>query len=123
MFISQPFDEFLEVKYERITDTSVKVTLPIRPIFATPSGYIHGGIISTLADAALRNAVSPDEKGRAKAVAIDLNVTFLKKSKAATLIARAFAVKEGVNLTHAECIIHDDNDQVIAKAKAILFNQ
>lgn len=122
MFIPQPFDEFLEVRYERITDTSVKVTLPIKPIFTAGSGFIRGGIISTLADAALRNAVSPDEHGRPKVAAVEVNVTFLKKSKSATLIARAFAVKEGANLTHADCIIHDEGDQVIAKAKAILFN-
>lgn len=123
MFIPQPFDEFLDVTYERITETSIKVTLPIKPTFANSSGYIHGGIISILADSALRNAVSPDENGRQKAAAIDLNVTFLKKSKSELLIARAFAVKEGANLTHADCIIHDDHDHVIAKAKAILFNQ
>lgn len=123
MFVPQPFDEFLEVKYERISDTSVKVTLPIKPVFAAGSGFIRGGIISTLADAALRNAVSPDEHGQPKVTAVDVNVTFLKKSKSGMLIARAFAIKEGATLTHADCIIHDEHDQVIAKAKAILFNQ
>lgn len=58
MFIRQPFDEFLEMKYERITENSVKLTLPIKPVYV-----------------------------------------------------------------HSVGVIHDDQDQVIAKAKAILFNQ
>lgn len=123
MFIRQPFDEFLEMKYERITENSVKLTLPIKPLYVNSVDVIHGGIISTLAEVALCNTVSPDENGRQKVVTVDLNVTFLKRARSEFLIARAFAVKEGRNLTHADCIIHDDQDRVVAKAKAILFNQ
>lgn len=123
MFIRQPFDEFLEMKYERITENSVKLTLPIKPLYVNSVDVIHGGIISTLAEVALCNTVSPDENGRPKVVTVDLNVTFLKRAQSEFLIARAFAVKEGRNLTHAACIIHDDQDRVVAKAKAILFNQ
>ncbi|WKA58808.1 PaaI family thioesterase [Planococcus shenhongbingii] len=123
MFIQQPFDEFLEIKYERIAENSVKVTLPIKPLFVNSVGVIHGGIISTLADIALCNTVAPDENGKQKVVTVELNVTFLKGAKSEFLTARAFAVKEGRNLTHADCIIHDDEDQVIAKARAILFSR
>ncbi|MDN7246837.1 PaaI family thioesterase [Planococcus shenhongbingii] len=123
MFIQQPFDEFLEIKYERIAENSVKVTLPIKPLFVNSVGLIHGGIISTLADIALCNTVAPDENGKQKVVTVELNVTFLKGAKSEFLTARAFAVKEGRNLTHADCIIHDDEDQVIAKARAILFSR
>ncbi|MGK7378754.1 PaaI family thioesterase [Planococcus sp. 1R117A] len=123
MFIQQPFDEFLEIKYERIAENSVKVTLPIKPLFVNSVGVIHGGIISTLADIALCNTVAPDENGRQKVVTVELNVTFLKGAKSEFLTARAFAVKEGRHLTHADCIIHDDEDQVIAKARAILFSR
>lgn len=123
MFIRQPFDEFLEVQYERITENSVKVTLPVKPLYLNSVDVIHGGIISTLAEVALCNTVAPDENGRQKVVTVDLNVTFLNRARSEFLTARAFAVKEGRNLTHADCIIHDDKDNVIAKAKAILFNQ
>lgn len=123
MFIRQPFDEFLEIQYERITENSVKVTLPVKPLYVNSVGVIHGGIISTLAEVALCNTVAPDENGRQKVVTVDLNVTFLKRARSEFLTARAFAVKEGRSLTHADCIIHDDKDNVIAKAKAILFNQ
>ncbi|MDN7228832.1 PaaI family thioesterase [Planococcus liqunii] len=123
MFIRQPFDEFLDMSYERISENSVKVTLPIQPLFVNSVGVIHGGVIATLADVALCNTVAPDVDGKQKVVTVDLNVTFLKGAKSEFLTARAFAVKEGRNITHADCIIHDDQDHVVAKARAILFNQ
>lgn len=123
MFIRQPFDKFLEMEYERTTENSVKVTLPIKELYIDSSGLIHGGIISTLAEVALCNTVAPDGHGRQQAVTVDLNVTFLKSSRSAVLTARAFAVKEGQNLVHADCLIYDDEDHVITKAKAVLFNK
>jgi acyl-CoA thioesterase len=59
-------------------------------------------IISTLAEVALCNTVAPDENGRQKVVTVDLNVTFLKRARSVFLTARAFAVKEGRSLTHAD---------------------
>lgn len=123
MFIHQAFDEFLQLKYERVTENSIKVTMPVQPLFVNGLGIIHGGIISTLADVALCNTVMPDEHGKQTVVTVELTVTFLKPAKSGYLTARAFAVKKGRNLTHADCVIHDDDDHVVAKAKAILFNQ
>lgn len=123
MFIRQPFDEFLEMQYERITENSVKVTLPIKPLYVNSVGTIHGGIISTLADVALCNTIAPDEDGKQKVVTVDLTVTFLKSTKSEVLTARAFAVTKGRNLTHADCLIYDDQEQAVAKAKAVLFNK
>ncbi|MGI2328592.1 PaaI family thioesterase [Planococcus sp. YIM B11945] len=122
MFIRQPFDDFLEMQYERTTENSVKVTMPIKPLFVNSIGVIHGGIISTLADVALCNTVAPDSDGKQTVVTVDLTVTFIKAAKSEFLTARAFAVKKGRSLTHADCMIHDDQDNLIAKAKAVLFN-
>lgn len=44
MFIRQPFDKFLEMEYERTTENSVKVTLPIKELYIDSAGLIHGGI-------------------------------------------------------------------------------
>lgn len=123
MFIRQPFDKFLEMDYERMTENSVKVILPIKGLYVDHHGVIHGGIISTLAEVALCNTVAPDENGSQKAAIVDLNVTFLKSSTSSVLTARAFAVKEGRNLIHADCLIYDDEDRVITKAKAVLFSK
>jgi uncharacterized protein (TIGR00369 family) len=111
VFIQQPFDEFLGLQYERIDEKSVRVVL----------GVVHGGIISSLADVAMCNTIQADENNIQKVVTVDVNVTFLKGAKGDCLLAHAHLVKEGRNLTHADCLIYDEEDQLIAKAKGVFF--
>lgn len=123
MFIIQPFDEFLGLKCEKISEDDVKVTLPIKPLYINSAGVVHGGIISSLADVAMCNTVGADENNVQKVVTVDLNVTFLKGAQTEYLVAFAHVTKGGRNLTHADCLIYDDQETLVAKAKAILFNK
>jgi uncharacterized protein (TIGR00369 family) len=123
MYIVQPFDEFLDLKYERISENSVRVTLPIKPLYINSAGVVHGGILSSLADVALCNTIGADENGVQKVVTVDLNVTFLKGAKGESLTAYAQVTKAGKSLTHADCLIYDHEKNLVAKAKAVLFNR
>lgn len=122
MFIKQPLDEFLGFQYERIDENRIKVTLPIQPLYVNSVGVVHGGIISSLADVAMCNVIAANEDGTQRVVTTDLTVTFLKGAKGEYLIAHAHVFKQGRTLTHAECSIYDDQEKLVAKAKAILFN-
>jgi uncharacterized protein (TIGR00369 family) len=122
MFIHQAFDEFLGLEYERTDETRIKVVLPVKPLYINSVGVIHGGIISSLADAAICNALGADENNIQKAVTVDLKVSFLNPAKGNSLTALAEVVKEGRSLTHADCLIYDEEDMLVAKASAILFN-
>ncbi|MGP4082570.1 PaaI family thioesterase [Pseudalkalibacillus sp. R45] len=122
MFIQQPFDEFLGLKYERIDEKSVKVVLPIKELYLNSVGVVHGGIISSLADVAMCNTIEADENNIQKVVTVDLNVTFLKGAKGDCLLAHAHVFKKGKNLTHADCLIYDDEHHMIAKARGVFFN-
>ncbi|MGO4888334.1 PaaI family thioesterase [Anaerobacillus sp. MEB173] len=122
MFIQQPFDEFLGFQYERVDEKSIKVTLPVKPLYLNSVGAVHGGIISSLSDVAMCNTIEPDENNIQQVVTIDLNVSFLKKAKGEYLVAHASVVKEGHTLTHVDCFIYDDKENVVAKANGIFFN-
>ncbi|MGG5252366.1 PaaI family thioesterase [Neobacillus sp. SM06] len=122
MFIRQPFDEFLGFQYERLNKDSIKIVMPIQSLFLNSVGVIHGGIISSLADVALCNTLGATEDGKQKAVTVDLDVTFIKGAKGNKLAAIAKLVKTGRSLSHAECHIYDDQENLVAKAKAILFH-
>ncbi|MGM0974938.1 MAG: PaaI family thioesterase [Bacillota bacterium] len=119
MLIKQPFDEFLKFHYERISESHMKVTLPIQPLFINSAGLVHGGIISTLADVVMGNIFEPDENQMQSVVTADLKVSFLKGAKGEYLIAEAHLVKRGRSLSHTDCLIYNDQDQVVAKASGI----
>lgn len=122
MFIEQPFDQFLGMEYERHSETHITVSMPVEPLYLNSLGVVHGGIISSLADVAMCNVIKPGEDHKQKAVTVDLNVTFLMGAKGKRLVAEARTIKAGKTLTHADCLIYDENAQLVAKAKAILFN-
>ncbi|URT71332.1 PaaI family thioesterase [Cytobacillus firmus] len=119
MLIKQPFDEFLKFHYERISDSKMKVTLPIQPLFINSAGLVHGGIISTLADVAMGNIFEPDENQKQSVVTADLKVSFLKGATGEYLVADAHLVKRGRTLSHTDCLIFNDQNQVVAKASGI----
>ncbi|GAX91262.1 PaaI family thioesterase [Effusibacillus lacus] len=121
MFIKQPFDEFLGLQYERVSDNRVKIRLPLKPLFINSLGYVHGGIISSLADVAMSNILQPDENGIQTAVTVDLKTSFLKPAQGTVLVADAHTFKIGKNLMHAECHIFDDQNEIVAKSNGIFF--
>jgi uncharacterized protein (TIGR00369 family) len=122
MFIKQPFDQFLELKYERINDQKIKVTLPVKPLFLNSLGVVHGGIISSLADVAMCNVYSEvNESGVQQIVTIDLKTSFLSPAKGDFLIAEAFYVKQGKTIIHGDCHIYNDQEKMVAKSSGIFY--
>jgi uncharacterized protein (TIGR00369 family) len=121
--IKNVFDEFLNFKYERVSDTNMMVTLPVQPLFINTTGGIHGGIICTLADVAMSNIFEPDETGRQAIVTVDLKTTFIKAAKGEYLIADAKLIKKGRTLNHVDCYIYDDKNVLVSKATGIFANQ
>src|SRR6476620_1335127 len=55
-FIKNSFDEFLQCQYEKISETNLKVILPVQPLFLNTVGVVNGGIICLFADIAMGNA-------------------------------------------------------------------
>lgn len=121
-FVDCAFDAFLKVKYEKISETNLKVTLPIEPLYLNSVGIVHGGIICSLADIAMGNTFGVDENKKQTIVTADINTTFLKGAKGKYLIADSTIIKKGKRLSHVDCIIYDENNDVVAKAKGIFVN-
>lgn len=121
VFIKQPFDEFLRLEYKKLDNQNLQVILPVQDLFINSAGVIHGGIISSLADVALSNLIPANQDGIQQAVTVDLNVTFLKPAAGTYLRAIAKMEKQGRTLIHTECLIYNDQQEIVAKSKAILF--
>ena len=121
-FIENAFDELLKCEYERISETNLKVTLPVQELFINSVGVVHGGIICSLADIAMGNTFEIDENNRQTVVTVDLKTTFIKAAKGRFLIADAHLIKKGRTLNHIDCFIYDENNQLVAKANGIFAN-
>jgi uncharacterized protein (TIGR00369 family) len=121
MFIKQPFDEFLGLRYERCNENRIKIYMPVQPLFLNSIGVVHGGIISSLADVAMCNVPESDASGVQSVVTVDLKVSFLSPAKGEYLLADASVYKKGKTLIHSECLIYNDQNTLVAKASGILY--
>lgn len=118
-FVECAFDEFLKCKYERKSETNLKVTLPMEPLYLNSIGIVHGGIICSLADIAMGNLFGAGENNKQKVVTVDMKTTYLKGAKGNYLLADAHLIKKGRRINHIDCFIYNENNEMVAKANGI----
>ncbi|WP_045521783.1 PaaI family thioesterase [Neobacillus niacini] len=124
-YIKNPFDHLLNCQYERISETNLKVILPVQPLLLNTVGYVQGGIISLLADLAMGNTCNTfdkDENSLQSVVTVDLKTTYLKGATGEFLSADANLIKKGRTLNHLDCNIYNDQNELVAKANGIFAN-
>jgi len=83
-----------------------------------PMGLIHGGLITSIADAAMGNAV---RSLAIKGVTVDMSTAFTAAARLGdTIIARGKVIKTGRNLIFAEALVYA-GDTLIGDAKATFY--
>ncbi|QOY35018.1 PaaI family thioesterase [Anaerobacillus isosaccharinicus] len=98
----------------------VRIEAPISEMMYNPIGYIHGGIITYMADTAMGHLCAAF--AYRPGVSLELKTQFLRAAKTGTLKAEAFFVKKGKQVQFVECDIKDDKDQLLAKTTATFYS-
>jgi len=77
----------------------VEITLPFRPDLTQQNGYLHAGIVTTIADSACGYAaftLMPEGSG---VLSVEFKVNLLRPAKGENFLARAEVIKAGRTLT------------------------
>lgn len=116
---TSPYQRFLGITFDRIGAGEVVMRLPFREEFLREDGsdWLHGGIVSALADIAGDYAVV--SHFQAGVPTIDLRVDFLRPARAGDLVATARLVKAGRRVSLADVEIRDVRDQLVAVARGL----
>ena len=84
---------------------------------ANSSGFVHGGIISTLADSAMGRSLRTLTPGVARAMSFDLKLNFINAAKIGeSLRATGKVVHAGRRTVVTECRVEDRNGKLVATA-------
>jgi uncharacterized protein (TIGR00369 family) len=113
-----PYQRFLGVQLVRAEEGLVEIRLPFREDFLRQDGsnWLHGGIVSALADIAGAYAVVT-VVGEGSGATIDLRIDWLKPARKGELLATGRAVKTGNRICVADVEVRDADSVLVAVAR------
>jgi uncharacterized protein (TIGR00369 family) len=86
---------------------------------ANHSGFVHGGMISTLADSAMGRSLRTLKPGVVRAMSFDLKLTFISAAKVGErLRATGHVVHAGRRTAVTECRVEGTDGRLVATASA-----
>jgi uncharacterized protein (TIGR00369 family) len=111
-----PFGWLLGYHYPETDAGHARCIMDVTDIHLNPSGVAHGGVLCTLADAAMgaaaQDALEPDQR----CVTAELKVNFLKAIPPGRIIADATVVHSGSRLVVATAEIHNADGDLVGVA-------
>lgn len=87
----------------RVTPGEVEIVLPFRQDLTQQHGFLHAGIVSTIADSACGYAAYSLMPADAAVLTVEYKVNFLSPAQGDRMIARARVTKPGRTVTVCTC--------------------
>lgn len=121
VFDAQPFSRFLGAELTDAGPDSAEITLRIRPELQQQHGFVHGGVLSYLADNALTFAGGLALGG--DALTAEYKINYAKPAVGDTVVARATAVVTTRRQAVCQCSIYvteGDTERLVAVAQGTI---
>src|SRR5207249_5224007 len=114
-----PAWRWLGISQVELGDDSATVEMTRFEGMANHAGFVHGGIISTLADSAMGRSLRTLEPGVARAMSFDLKLSFISAAKIGEMLrATGRVIHAGQRTRVAECRVEGRRGRRIARARA-----
>ena len=98
-FAKQTVMGLIGAELGRVEPGLVEITLPYRADLAQQNGYLHAGIVTTIADSACGYAAYSLMPPNSAVLSVEFKVNLLRPAKGETFLASAEVVKSGKTLT------------------------
>lgn len=118
---SQPFSRFLGAEITRFSLELTEMRLHVRDEFRQQNGFVHGGVLSYLADNALTFAGATRLAGIV--VTSEFKINYLRPATGDAIIARAHAISAGRNQAVTRCELYaayGDDEKLCAAAQGTI---
>ena len=98
-FAAQPLMSLIGAELNLIEPGLVEITLPYRKDLTQQHGYMHAGIVTTIADSAAGYAAYSLMPARAEVLSVEFKLNLLRPAQGEAFLARAEVIKPGKTLT------------------------
>ena len=105
-FARQTIMSLIGGELTRVEPGVIEITLPYRADLTQQHGYVHAGIITTIADSACGYAAYTLMPPGSDVLAVEFKVNLLRPAKGETFVACAEVVKSGRTLTVVRADVH-----------------
>ncbi len=99
----------------------VEITLPYRADLTQQNGYVHAGIVTTIADSACGYAAYTLMPPESDVLAVEFKVNLLRPAKGELFVARAEVLKPGRTLTVVRADVLADSRSLVAAMQGTMM--
>lgn len=112
-FAKQTIMSLIGAELSRVEPGVIEITLPYRTDLAQQHGYLHAGIVTTIADSACGYAAYSLMPPKSEVLSVEFKVNLLRPAKGEVFRAVAEVVKSGKTLTvvRADVFALDQSDR------------
>lgn len=98
-FVKQTIMKLIGAELSRVEPGIVEIMLPYRADLAQQHGYLHAGIVTTIADSACGYAAYSLMPPDSQVLSVEFKVNLLRPARGVAFLASAEVVKSGKTLT------------------------
>jgi len=98
-FARQPIMNLIGARLTLVEPGVIEITLPYRADLAQQHGYLHAGVVTTIADSACGYAAYSLMPAGSEVLSVEFKVNLLRPAQGETFLARAEVIKAGRTLT------------------------
>ena len=117
-FAKQTIMGLIGAQLSRVEPGIIEIALPYRPDLAQQHGYLHAGIVTTIADSACGYAAYSLMPPESEVLSVEFKVNLLRPAKGETFLAIAEVVKAGKTLTVVRADVfgvdHENQRELVA---------
>lgn len=116
IFGQAPISQLMGIEVQPGEPGQATLFLNVSERMHNPMGFVHGGVISLLADAAMGIAFGRTLADQEAFATVEMKVSYMRPVKDARLTAEARLVQRGLRIGFVECEIRDHRSRRIAQA-------
>ena len=116
-----PYFSLLSMKIKDLEWGTSVLEVELEEKHLQPFGYVHGGVIASVMDAATFWAVFPQVKDGMGLTTVEIKVNFLAPVQKGKLVARGRCIKIGKTLALGDATIHDAKGNLLAHGTATMM--
>ncbi len=98
-FARQPIMNLIGARLSLVELGVIEITLPYRADLSQQHGYLHAGVVTTIADSACGYAAYTLMPVGSEVLSVEFKVNLLRPAQGETFVARAEVIKAGRTLT------------------------